>query len=215
VDQVLGPSGAEARAIAFHPNGSILIVGFLTDSSGQRWIVRRSTNSGGSWSPVDSYQAKAGYPARAEAIAIASSGAVYVAGMVQGFQKGNYTLLWTVRRSTDGGATWSLVDSFTLASSRRPSVLAGPTGVAVTPSGQIYVCGYTETDAPTQWLVRKGTPGINGSISWATVDNFQLAAGQSARPNAVTRDAFGNIYVAGQANDAAGAGHWIVRKLAP
>ena len=216
VDKVLG--GSEARMTGFHPNGSVFVVGGLADSrTGLHWTVRRSTNGGATWTTVDSYQAAAGIAARAESVAVDASGTIYVAGMASGTQKGKgpptYTLLWVVRRSTDGGASWSGVDNLTLASGN--TTLSGPTGIAIAPSGLLYVCGYTPPigTMPNHWLVRRGTPGANGAIACATDDDFQLAAGQSAQPWAITSDAFGSILVSGRANDGLGTQHWITRRL--
>ncbi len=215
VDQVVTPGFSEARAIGFHPNGSVFVVGYMSDSKGRfRWTTRRSVNGGATWSTVDSYQAGNGLFAKAQSITVDSSGAVYVAGMAIGFQKGRYTQLWVVRRSTDGGGSWSAVDNFTVGTSSSPYALAGPNAITIAPSGLIYVCGYSDGGAPNHWLVRRGTPGANGAISWATVDDFQLVAGQSAQAWAITSGGLGNIYATGRAADASGTEHWLTRRLA-
>lgn len=118
-----------------------------------------------------------------------------------------------VQASTDGGNTWSVVDKFRLADG---SALT-PTGIAVGPDGILWVCGYAgpaDGSLPNRWLVRKGTPGVRGSMTWQVSDDFQLARGQSARASDVTTDAFGNVFVTGRAADASGVDHWITRKLA-
>ncbi len=76
----------------------------------------------------------------------------------------------------------------------------------------------------SQWTVRKGTPGTKlvkqgkkwvqvETITWATIDSYQLVAGKSAQPNGITIDPQGNIYVVGTAWDASNVYHWVVRKL--
>jgi hypothetical protein len=110
-----------------------------------------------------------------------------------------------VRRSTDGGTTWSEVDSFRYMTGTQTRM--GTMGVDA--SGQIYVAGYgVNTDGSTHWLVRRGTdPG-----TWTIADDFQLTAGRDAvATNFGGRDA---IYAVGSAADASGSVHWIVRRAA-
>jgi hypothetical protein len=147
-----------------------------------------------------------------------STGAIYVAGMARGRASGgsNLTDQWVVRRSADGGDTWSLVDNLAVATRAADSFsnLSGPTGITVAPAGAIIVCGYmTALDHSLHWLVRRRLAGTNGTVSWSTIDNYQMVPGQSARANSVTSDTRGNIYVAGRAADGAGTEHWVVRRL--
>jgi sugar lactone lactonase YvrE len=147
------------------------------------------------------------------ASAVDQAGYIYVAGWAQNLPKKNTVVTdWVLRRSMDNGITWSVSDKFSLASGHPVSPLA----MTVDLKGNIWVCGYTEQNDgtyPMHWIVRKGTPGANGTVTWAEVDNYQLVSGQHARANGITSDDAGNIYVSGRGNDSAGATFWIVRKL--
>ena len=127
--------------------------------------------------------------------------------------KGRYANQWVVRRSGNNGASWATVDNVTIDYSSNGS---GPTGITVAPSGTLLVCGYgTATDGSLHWLVRQGVAGAKGSVSWSTSDDYQLQPAESARANALTSDAFGNIYAAGRAADATGSDHYVTRRLSP
>lgn len=69
---------------------------------------------------------------------------------------------WNVRRSSDHGASWTVVDSL-------PNISRfGPRHFARDDEGNLYVSGYDSPsgDVPTTWIVRKSTDG--GSV-WTTV----------------------------------------------
>lgn len=203
VDMVGAPPINEARAVGFHPTAGVFVVGRMGDSTKYRWTVRRSTDRGVSWTTVDSFQDATKTYSAAEAIAVSSSGTIYVAGRAQQLLKGNKLVWnWVVRRSLNGGATWSVLDRFGSSAAELSA-----TGVAIDPAGKVFVTGYTSD--LTRMLVRRGTPGSNGSIAWATSDDFAQGAGQETRANAVISDGDGNIYTAGRGGD-----HWIVRRLA-
>jgi len=210
VDEVPAAGLSEARAIAFHPNGSIFVAGHLYDpqTGTSQWGVRRSLNDGATWTTVDTYAEERTAGAGAEDITVDNSGALYVAGTARIKAKNLYIDYWVVRRSVDAGATWTSVDKFSI-NNQAPS----PTGIALDSAGRIYVCGYS--GQPTHWLVRKGTPGNKGTITWIISDDYQLATGQSARANDITRDQVGNMLVTGRVADTSGTDQWLVRKQAP
>jgi hypothetical protein len=190
-----------ARAIAFHSTAGVFVVG------GMPWTVRRSADGGRTWKTADSFQNGSWRASSAEDIAADSSGTIYVAGFAQYFNRITGTSYWMVRRSTDGGLTWKTVDLFAYGNG------AYAQGLAIDALGRIIVCGYAQTDQGDHWLVRRGTPGAKGAISWATSDDFQLVDGQSAQARDMAKDAQGNLFVTGQAVDAAGVDHWLVRRL--
>jgi hypothetical protein len=207
----------DAMAIACQPNGNIFVGGHMSYLSKRvaidRWIVKRSVNRGQTWTIVDTFQESSNCRSGVTASTVDQAGNVYVAGWADNVGKRSGFTDWIVRRSADNGITWTVVDSFTLATGHALSPLA----MTVDPSGNLWVCGYTEPNDgiyPMHWIVRKGTRSANGALTWAEVDNYQLANGQHARANGITSDAAGNIYVSGRANDATGSTFWIVRKLA-
>ncbi len=125
---------------------------------------------------------------------------------------------WVVRSSADGGLTWSITDMAVA------GVNVEARGIVEDAAGNLLVCGQIAGAAgDMHWIVRKGTPGTKlvkqggkwvtiATMTWTTSDDFQLAAGKSAQPNAIT-SAAGIIYASGYAQDANGVNQWIVRKL--
>lgn len=209
VDMVGAPPSNEARAVGFHTAGGIFVVGRLGNSSRYLWSVRRSMNGGATWTTVDSFQD--GKDTYSEAMGVAvdrSSGAIYVSGRAQQLAKGNKLVWnWVVRRSLNGGATWTVVDRFGSSATELSA-----TGIATDSSGKVFVTGYTS--GLKRMLVRKGTPGSNGTIAWVTSDDFTMVAGQETRGNAVTSDGDGNIYTAGEGDESPNVGRLLVRRLA-
>jgi hypothetical protein len=214
---VLGTIGAsEARSIAFNAAGTVFVAGRVANAQNgsATWTVRRSQNQGATWATVDAYQETAGLNSGAEGIAITSGGTIYVAGYARGFTaakgksgKGTYSDYWVVRRSTNGGSTWANVDKSTSADGS----FLSPTGLTTDAAGSVWVCGYTGTStAPNQLIVRKGTPGSNGTVAWTASDTFQTGLG--ARANGITTDAVGNVFVTGRWVDST-ENWWLTRKL--
>ncbi len=127
---------------------------------------------------------------------------IFVVGQTQLANKGPTILAWLVRRSTDGGATWSNVDTFLLSKS------AVAMGIGTDASGNLYVVGSgTVASTGDHWIVRKST---NGGNSWTTVDDYQLAANAPTQARCFVTDAHGNLFVAGLSRGY--PYHWIVRK---
>jgi hypothetical protein len=162
-------------------------------------IVRRSTDNGVSWMTVDTIQGGTGNdPCSAGAVARTTNDTLY-------FSASCDSTGVVIRRSTNGGDTWSDVDSFqytTGAATRIPTL-----GVDAT--GQAYVggTGGQPMDGSNHWLIRRGT----GMGTWTTVDDYQLAPANHAN----AANFFGSadaIYAAGSANDDAGISHWIIRR---
>jgi hypothetical protein len=150
---------------------------------------------------------------------LATPSIIYVAGSA--YNAGTRKTHWVIRTSTDGGLTWSITDNLAPAGSS-----AEARGIVEDASGNLVVCGFvTGTAGDMHWLVRKGTPATKlvkqgknwvqvAYIDWTTSDDFQLAPGKMAQPDAMTVTQ-GNIFVGGRAQDASGTDNWIVRKLAP
>jgi hypothetical protein len=199
VDDVTGPS---ANGAAYVPGAGVFVAGgrFITGS----WLVRRSpTGEPGTWSTVDGPFAQGA----ARAVGGDNQGNVYVSGSMfvvtgvvtikhQTTTNGYYA--WITRKSSDGGTTWSTVDSQNLGG-------YGPVGIGKDAAGNVVVVGGSSGD----WIVR--TPDLSGT--WHTIDDFQLAPGYRASASGAATDAAGHLLVTGSANDSTGI-HWIVRRLA-
>ena len=169
---------------------------YVCGTSSGRWMVRkgqRTPEGGLTWSTVDN-------PALSSPISLfVRPGAVGQPDDVLVCGAG-----WTVRRSLNGGATWT-----TLATPPA-GVFSAQTAFApnVGPDGSIYVAGRTTKTITTQtivnkkkvvtttyeygWLTRKST---NGGANWADVD--YVANAQPASCSSIAVDAFGRVFVAG------------------
>ena len=202
-------SGSQACAVFAHSSAGIFAVGFGTivnkRSSSQAWMVRRSLDGGATWTTVDAYQASSGYAATAFGAGADAQGNVYVVGRAATPSKGRNINHWQVRKSANGGASWSTVDDYELVPSGNQVAL----GFAAASNGNLYVAGWASastTQGPDYWIVRKN-PG--GAGSWTTVDNFPYVA--SAEAHSIAADGLGNVFVGGQGGASDGV-HWVVRK---
>lgn len=99
-----------------------------------------------------------------------------------------------VRKSSDQGVTWTMVEDFV-------SVIGGATkflSLGTDAAGHIYAAGYvTEADNQTRWIVKKSGPG---GISWSTVDEFAGPGSQTSVAAGLSVDAAGNVLVAGHSD---------------
>ena len=209
VDDVPGQQACHA---GFIPGVGVFVVGDA-NSAHPSWMVRRSLDAGATWSTVDGPFAQSG----ASGVCGDSKGNIYVAGeqyiITQPATKvtaaqGYYA--WVTRKSSNGGATWSTVDTFAYA----PNKSAGAKGSGTDSAGNVVVVGYAiDAQNRQHWIVRR--LGLSG---WLTVDDFQLA-GYGGNATATATDAAGNLLVTGFgiAPDSNGTLQydWIARKLAP
>jgi hypothetical protein len=201
-----GPQG-----IYSHPAGGIFAVGDVrryttnrnnTVSASRAWVVRRSLNGGATWQNVDTFQLNSGYNSLARGIGADVLGNIYVVGNAIGPSvKGTAWAHWVVRKSSNGGTSWTSVDDYQLDSSNYSMAYR----FAVDVSGNLYVAGFGNTGSGynSHWIVRKS---VGGTGSWATVDNFQHA-GSGSIASAIVADASGKVFVGGS-----GGGHWLVRR---
>ena len=217
VDMVGAPPQNTARAVGFHRTAGVFVVGQIGDSEGRyRWTVRRSADRGVTWTTVDSFIDSAKTSSHALGIAVdATSGAIYVSGQAGQVVKGKMVTNWVVRRSRDGGATWTTVDRF--GAEPTPTYyglgVGRAAGITLAPSGNVFVTG--NSSAPQRLLVRKGTTAPNGAMSWVMSDDFQLVPGQASSGLGIASDALGNIFVSGQGQiDSTGLGYFLTTKLA-
>jgi hypothetical protein len=128
---------------------------------------------------------------------------------------------WEVRKSTDGGLNWTLVDTTVVG-----NVVAD---VAADSAGNLYVVGWDHRTVTTSygrlteryWITRKGT---NGGTQWSEVDRFASPrtivdlgsgsfAGVHSFPFDVAVDPQDNVYVTGVGVEDIEGRHWITRKL--
>jgi hypothetical protein len=214
VDQFSSGGVSQANAIGTHPSGSVFVVGSAINRRGDNsanWTVRRTRDGGATWTTVDTLQSEKPFSSAASGIAVDPAGVVYVCGRAQIAVKGLLKDYWVVRRSTDGGTTWSTVDKFS-AGNNLPAVA---NSLAFTPAG-IFVCGFSgplDESSPSTWLVRRGSISPSGAITWSLSDSFQLAPEQTARAAAITTDGAGSVFVSGRASDINGTSQLVTRRL--
>lgn len=117
-----------------------------------------------------------------------------------------------IRKSKDGGVTWSVVEEF--ASSNLGSVQFR--SLVTDTTGHVYAAGYLADDQGRyRWIVRKSDVG---GTTWSTVDDFVLPGSERTLAQALTVDANGHVYVAGYGDAPSDAGQprprtrWLVRQ---
>ena len=187
------------HAIAADAAGNIYVVGGYGE-----WVVRKCIN-GTSWSTVDDFGPSSG----ALGVLVHPTGGVFVAGDSLITSGKSSFQAWTVRRSLDGGATWSNADTFQLGNTSVGRGLGADT------QGNLYVVGNAfETikgKTRSHWIVRRSSNGGNGT--WATVDDFQPNSGGRGVAYGFVADSFGNLFAAGLgATSNTGVAQWIVRR---
>ncbi len=184
--------------------GVLYASGAAADGTGMfHWIVRKSADSGTTWTTVDDFNAVSDKDAFAEGGVSDSSGALYIVGNAM---NSTFNSRWTVRKTVDGGTTWTTSDDYSKESDKN----AAASGIAVDHGTSIVAVGNATTSASVQmWTIRRSTD--NGA-TWSTVDEFTLADGQESQANSVVRDPFGNFYVVGSAVDSNALRHLVLRK---
>jgi len=198
--------------------GHLYAVGYATDENGQtRWIVRKSGDSGNSWSTVDDFAWPGGQRTTAQGFAADAAGNLYVAGYTDAptsDSKPGPRSRWLVRQSHDGGRNWSTIDDFGYGFSARAAAI-------VSTSSGLFLAGSGwngKSESGERWLVRKGTVDGASGFRWQTVDEFQMKEhghGYNSWAHGLGVDGQGNLYAVGRSYAVADGGisaHWIVRR---
>jgi hypothetical protein len=179
------------RALGFDSSGNFYSAGGLTPKCSSRtcpgtsWYVRKSSDGGNSWAIMDTFQYVSGNNSMARAFVGDSAGNICVAGSGTDSAGGTH---WLVRRSVNGGQTWSLVDDL------HPAAEANAAHFC--PGIGLFVVGDAGTQTGSAWTVRRS---LNGGVTWSTVDAYQLHQGSDAYAYGVSSDNQGNVYVGGGA----------------
>jgi hypothetical protein len=171
-----------------------------------RWLVRRSTDNGLTWSTVDDFSL-GGLRNVAQGIAADAAGNVYVVGLASTSTSSYGIYEWVVRKGVNG-TSWSTVDDF------GPGTSSQACGVIVHPSGAVYVTGNSLiTSGKTSFQAWTTRRTLDGGASWQTVDTFQL--GNSSVAHGLGVDLQGSLYAVGNAFETVRGktrSHWIVRR---
>jgi hypothetical protein len=208
IDSVVSSLSNNCTTLTTDVAGNVFAGGnIITGRSGSarnNWAVRKGTynpsSANWSFSTLEQFVSSSA-PAGLSVVNSGASTGVYAVGSVSGS--------WTVRKSSNGGSTWSQVDSFrydTVAAARSVA-----TGITSDSSGNLYVVGYGAkstitgytrnhtpiySSSPDHWLVRKSATGNSGT--WSIADDYQLSSANASGAYAVTADPAGNVYVAGE-----------------
>ncbi len=213
VDDFVYTTGARnvPSAILVRSN-SVFVSGGANDSSEVgKWLVRRSTNGGSSWSIAD-VQSGDSTVSHAYAMSLDGAGALLVAGYANKPTPSDYH--WYTRRSTDLGVTWAQIDVYT-------PIVAGtaPRGMALDKAGSVFAAGYNWNGRQYRWQTRRQTtPGGPWTLvdDWTAItDDFAYSANATfgAQPDAVaTGKNPGTALVIGTAYQPDGKPHWVVRR---
>jgi hypothetical protein len=187
------PEGA--TSIASGASAGLYVVGL---GSGSNWLVRKSADAGATWKTVDSFLYPSGTNSRALGVAGDGAGNVYVVGW--GWDSSN-SEHWMVRKSANGGSSWSTVDDF-----RYGATYNIAEGLGTDLAGNVNVVGFgVDSSGVYHDLVRSNAGG-----SWTTVNDL---------PGGGTFDAFavdpsGNLYAGGALYDSSNVDHWVIQSAA-
>jgi hypothetical protein len=144
---------------------------------------------------VDTFQLASGYRSVAMGVAANSTG-IYVVGSASATYKSGAPSHWIVRKSTNGGNSWTTVDDYQLAAGNSSEARC----IATDANGNLWVAGRGNAGQGNRWIVRKS---VGGAGLWTTVDVFD--AGVDA--NAIASSPSGNVFVGGT-----GGGNWLLKK---
>jgi hypothetical protein len=160
------------------------------------------------WQTVDDFQYLAqtnGQGSQANALTVDPFGNVFVAGCGRDANGVAHAL---IRKSSDAGGTWALVDDFSTAPGSAfygggSGYLSGG-GIDSDSAGVIYAAGRYSTGNGYTWFAAQGS---SAGTSWNNVDT----AGPVTMAVDVAADSAGNAFVVGRTNGVAN-GPWLVRK---
>ncbi len=212
LDEYLHPSyesSASSRDVAVDANGNIYVAGLAVEgyypAGKSHWLIRKGlmTSSGMTWSTVGDFSYAEAYDNYGYA-ADGPSGVACVGSSV--FVVGGGAGSWIVRKSSNGGSTWQVVDTFRYNRNGK----SHPFGIAADSAGNVYVAGFGNKTV-NQWFVRRGTNGgTNGGTKWSTVDQFTMTSGTSAEARGIAVDANNNVHVTGLATST--QKNWVTRQ---
>lgn len=144
-------------------DGSLYTAAVFIDGSGwEDWGVYKSTDNGVNWTMVDRYLMYLAGESHPMQIATYGND-VYVCGYVWGYggTPGLADSEWLVRKSSNGGTSWTNVDHFYPALGNNVCYT-----MAISASGEIFTAGYAES---TDGYVRMSS---DDGATWQTIGYF-------------------------------------------
>lgn len=198
-DYIYAASSSNPSAIAKDSLGNLYVAG----QGGTKWIIRKSTDSGASWNTMNVFDySGTGATSSPRSIKVDASNNIYVLGYVF---NSSFIASALVSKSTDGGTSWTTIDTFQL--------FSGYNSIGVNlviDSSYIYYLGYGfDSNTKSTWYARRSS---DAGATWTTVDTFQLTANFNSVSNYMFVNSLSHIYTLGNAADATNKTHWIIRK---
>jgi len=189
------------NSLAYDTANGILYSAGYEGALYSRWIVKKSLDQGNTWTTIDTYQIDPYREAKAYKILL-NNGNLFVVGKAVA---SNYEGQWTVRKSSDGGSTWTVIDNW----APYVNTASVAKGISFDSTGIIYVTGNTVDGSFNQhWVTRKST---NNGSSWTTVDDYIMPGGMLSVSTDIAVNSSNHVFVVGQAMNGPNA-FWIVRK---
>jgi hypothetical protein len=185
------PSSAGSRAIVGTGPSSAVVAVTQGDAAASRILVRRTTDSGGTWTPPVDVSTGGPGTARAGAASLASWGStvdlVFLYGGSSEYDCSDGGCRVAYRRSTDGGAHWSAVRLLTSAATS-PS---GPDSPRVARRGNQVIVSWS--------LVQNGAirvrTSIDGGVTFRSA--ITVATSTNAPYQSPQRNGYANVAIGG------------------
>jgi hypothetical protein len=201
-----------ARGVGADASGNVYVAGLY----GANWTVRKGIG-GANFVTVDSFPANnnsvfGSALVGAYAVFVHPTAGVFAVGQARPIGGGTAVRAWLVRRSQDGGAAWTTVDTL-YGTKGQTSYYGHANSIGADTHGNLYVAGALaipyKSGGVWEWVVRKSA---NAGNSWNTVDTYQFSTSGSSLATAFISDTHGNLFVAGQGAGTTGGNHWLVRE---
>ncbi len=203
--QLASGNSSLGLGIVAQTSGKLIAVGYAMGATALEWLVRVSSDAGTTWTTTEDFQLAANKTATADSVTQDSSGALYVTGTAA---DSNDVYHWLVRKSSDGGTTWSTIDDYNETAGKD----AFAEGNLFDQSGTLYVAGKATTAADLAlWTIRKS---VNNGATWVTADQYSKAAGQTSVASGLADDNEGAVVAVGYANTEASVPLWTTRRSA-
>jgi hypothetical protein len=202
--------------LAIDSSGNVFTVGSLTvtTTKGKKstttvyWAVRKQTAGTGSFATVDQFLYSTGANSGAQGVSIVESGpnaGVYVVGQGQSTTQPVAAL---VRKSTNGGTSWTTVDTFRHKNSSGATLSSTGDAITADAAGNIYVSGTVPNYINGyQVITRKSTAGA----PFAIVDSMLAPSNNIAWVYAMATDHANNVYAVGMVAKSGGPFHGYIR----
>lgn len=193
-----------ANSILITPENEIYVAGWADRSSSHSpWLVRKSSDQGKTWHTTDNFDFHGGHDASENKVFPTPDNSDFNSGQganaYKVFQTADKHIIvcgssvdhWLVRKSTNGGGSWTLIDNFQLA----PGKMAIPVSGIASAGGDLIIVGVAWRaklrggEKDVGWLTRVSH---DSGKTWANSDVVFSDAKEGGRANAsdviITRD---------------------------